>query len=131
MGLAMDFKNHIGKGIEYNRAKNIGGKIVPTVVVLHDTAGRLDKFNSANYLLTAPRGISVHFVVERDGTVTQQVPTNRRAGHAGASEYHGVQGVNNFSVGIEIVNPGRMTAMAGGRAVTWFKQAFDTEEHAI
>lgn len=127
----MQFKDHIAQGIGYQRAANIGGGIIPTVVVLHDTAGRLDKFNSANYLLNAPKGVSVHFVVERDGTVTQQVPTNRRAGHAGTSEYHGRKGVNNFSIGIEIVNPGRMTAAGEGRARTWFKKAYDVAGHDI
>lgn len=127
----MQFKNHIAQNLSYSRAKNIGDKIVPTIVVLHDTAGRLDKFNSANYLLTAPRGVSVHFVVERDGTITQQVPTNRRAGHAGTSEYHGQKGCNNFSIGIEIVNPGRMTDAGGGRARTWFKETYDVAEAGI
>ena len=127
----MQFKNHIAQNLSYSRAKNIGDKIVPTIVVLHDTAGRLDKFNSANYLLTAPRGVSVHFVVERDGTITQQVPTNRRAGHAGTSEYHGQKGCNNFSIGIEIVNPGRMTEAGGGRARTWFKKTYDVAEEGI
>ena len=127
----MQFKNHIAQGIDYSRAKNVGGKITPSVVVLHDTAGRLDKFNSANYLLTAPAGVSVHFVVERDATVTQQVPTNRRAGHAGTSEYHGREGVNDFSIGIEIVNPGRMTDAGNGRARTWFKKTYDVVENDI
>lgn len=127
----MDFKNHIAQGIQFSRAKNIGGKIKPTVLVLHDTAGRLEKYNSANYLLDAPRGVSVHFVLERDGTLTQQVPTNRRAGHAGESEYHNVPDVNNFSIGIEIVNPGRMTAVGNGLARTWFKQTFNMAEHEI
>lgn len=127
----MQFKSHIAQSLSFSRAKNVGGKIVPTIVVLHDTAGRLDKFNSANYLLTAPRGVSVHFVVERDGTVTQQVPTNRRAGHAGTSEYHGRNGCNEFSIGIEIVNPGRMTDAGNGRARTWFKKTYDVVENDI
>ncbi|APE43638.1 N-acetylmuramoyl-L-alanine amidase [Sulfitobacter alexandrii] len=127
----MKFRNHIAQDIGFSRAQNIGGKITPTIVVLHDTAGRLTKFNSANYLLSAPSGVSVHFVVERDGTVTQQVPTNRRAGHAGTSEYHGRRGCNNFSIGIEIVNPGRMTDAGQGKARAWYKQTFDIVEHDI
>ena len=131
MGPDMKFKNRIAQGIEYSSAANIGGKIVPSIVVLHDTAGRLDKGNSARYLQAAPRGVSVHFIVERDGTVSQQVPTNRRAGHAGTSHYHGRNGVNDFSIGIEIVNPGRMTDAGNGKARAWYKQDFDIVEFGI
>lgn len=127
----MRFNNGIAEGIAYEQAKNVGGIIVPEVVVLHDTAGRLDKFSSANYLLTAPRGVSVHFVIERDATITQQVPINRRAGHAGRSHYHGRDHVNAFSVGIEIVNPGRMTYAGDGYAMTWFKQRLSMSEYDI
>lgn len=127
----MKFKNHIAQGIPFDRAQNIGGVIKPTIVVLHDTAGRLEHGNSANYLRTAPRGVSVHFILERDGSISQQVPTNRRAGHAGTSHYHGRDGVNDFSIGIEIVNPGRMTDAGNGKACAWYKQEFDIAEFGI
>src|SRR5690606_37904293 len=49
-------------------------------------------------------------VVERDGKVTQMVPLDRRAFHAGKSVYKGKKDVNYFSIGIEIVNPGCLTS---------------------
>lgn len=128
----MKFRNHRLVDAPFNAARYTGGKITPTVVILHDTASPLDTGNSARYLQHNSAGVSVHFVVERDGSVEQQVATNRRANHAGRSHYHGQKGVNNFSIGIEIVNPGRMTK--GPRvhtAVTWFKRVFDMEEHGI
>lgn len=100
----MKLKSHKIDGIDFRQAKLIGGTITPTIVVLHDTAGRLTKFNSRDYLATNAAA-SVHFVVERDGTISQLVQTNRRAGHAGQSSYHGRSGCNDFSIGIEIVNP--------------------------
>ena len=115
----MQIKNHRLVDAPFRAAKLTGGAIVPTVVVLHDTAGRLDKGNSVEWLATTPKA-SVHFVVEIDGTITQLVPTNRRAGHAGQSHFHGRDDVNAFSVGIEIVNPGRMTPVPGG-GMSWFK----------
>ena len=48
--------------------------------------------------------VSAHFVVERDGTVTQMVPIGKRAWHAGTSRLEQRANVNDFSVGIEIVN---------------------------
>lgn len=107
----------------YQPAALMGGKITPQIVILHDTASRLEPFNSADYLASTKKA-SVHFVIERDGTVTQQVPTNRRAGHAGKSSYHGQQDCNAFSIGIEIVNPGKLTRTSGGGAVSWFGQDF-------
>ncbi len=119
----MQIKNHRLVDAPYLQARVMGGVITPEVVVLHDTAGRLDRFNSRDYLVTTAKA-SVHFVVEIDGTISQLVPTNRRAGHAGQSSYHGRADVNAFSVGIEIVNPGRMTRMVGGGARAWFGQEF-------
>lgn len=46
--------------------------------------------------------VSAHFLVRRDGRVTQYVPVQRRAWHAGASRFRGVENCNDFSVGIEL-----------------------------
>lgn len=72
-------------------------------VVLHATVepttqGTMDIF------LNPQRKVSAHFVVGRDGRVVQIVRVEKRAWHAGASTFDGETGVNNFSVGIEIVN---------------------------
>jgi AmpD protein len=46
--------------------------------------------------------VSSHLYVRRDGSVVQFVPFNKRAWHAGQSEFAGRQGCNDFSVGIEL-----------------------------
>jgi AmpD protein len=46
--------------------------------------------------------VSAHVLVARDGTVTQYVPFDRRAWHAGKSTYCGRNACNDFSVGIEL-----------------------------
>jgi len=48
--------------------------------------------------------VSAHFVVDRDGTVVQMVSLDKRAWHAGVSRLDGVDGVNDFSIGIEMTN---------------------------
>ena len=126
----MKIKNHKLAGATYTPARLIGGTITPEIIVLHDTAGRLEKGNSARYLATTPKA-SVQFVVERDGTITQLVPTNRRAGHAGQSNYHGRSDCNAFSIGIEIVNPGRMTAGGAGRARAWWGEYFSLDDGIV
>jgi AmpD protein len=46
--------------------------------------------------------VSAHALVRRDGSITQFVPFTQRAWHAGASEYCGRAGCNDFSIGIEV-----------------------------
>lgn len=46
--------------------------------------------------------VSAHVLIARDGTLTQYVSFNRRAWHAGKSEYCGRSACNDFSVGIEL-----------------------------
>jgi len=48
--------------------------------------------------------VSAHFIVGKEGRVFQTVPLERRAWHAGTSQLDGETDVNNFSVGIELVN---------------------------
>jgi N-acetylmuramoyl-L-alanine amidase len=50
--------------------------------------------------------VSCHYLVEEDGTVYQLVEEQNRAWHAGVSAWRGVRGLNDSSIGIEIVNPG-------------------------
>lgn len=46
--------------------------------------------------------VSAHFLIERDGAITQFVPTLGRAWHAGVSRFDGREGCNDFSLGIEL-----------------------------
>ena len=50
--------------------------------------------------------VSAHWCVGEDGTLCRLVPEERRAWHAGQSEWRGRRSVNDVSVGIELVNPG-------------------------
>lgn len=46
--------------------------------------------------------VSAHFLIERDGRLTQFVSCNQRAWHAGQSHYDGRENCNDFSIGIEL-----------------------------
>lgn len=50
--------------------------------------------------------VSAHYVVETDGCVFQLVDEDKRAWHAGVSEWAGETNINSASIGIEIVNGG-------------------------
>ncbi|MDM5146924.1 1,6-anhydro-N-acetylmuramyl-L-alanine amidase AmpD [Candidatus Persebacteraceae bacterium Df01] len=46
--------------------------------------------------------VSAHFLLRRDGQLTQFVSCNRRAWHAGESCWRGKTKVNDFSIGVEL-----------------------------
>ena len=46
--------------------------------------------------------VSAHFLVERDGRITQFVACHGRAWHAGVSQFQGREGCNDYSIGIEL-----------------------------
>ncbi len=46
--------------------------------------------------------VSTHLLIDRDGAITQFVPFDRRAWHAGLSSYRGRVDCNDFSIGIEL-----------------------------
>jgi N-acetylmuramoyl-L-alanine amidase len=123
----MQIRGHKLVGATYRAANAFGGDMTPTLIVCHDTAGRLDKFSSVNWFCSKECNTSAHFTVERDGTITQQVPCNKKAWHAGASSFNGKLHCNNFSIGIEIVNPGKLTK-DGDKAKAWFNQSWPTSQ---
>ena len=46
--------------------------------------------------------VSSHFLITRKGRLIQFVPTDKRAWHAGISNYKGRENCNDFSIGIEL-----------------------------
>ena len=46
--------------------------------------------------------VSAHLLIDRDGALTQYVPLDRRAWHAGRSCFDGREACNDFSIGIEL-----------------------------
>ena len=46
--------------------------------------------------------VSAHLFVDRRGAITQFVPFERRAWHAGQSSFRGRVGCNDFSIGVEL-----------------------------
>jgi len=73
-------------------------------IVLHSTViPTLEATTRAFY--DSKTQVSSHFTVGKDGSIVQNVSTFKRAWHAGASkDIEGREHVNNFSIGIEMVN---------------------------
>jgi N-acetylmuramoyl-L-alanine amidase len=51
---------------------------------------------------------AAHLVIGRDGRIIQLAPFNRITWHAGQSQWAGRSGLNNFSIGIELDNAGKL-----------------------
>lgn len=63
---------------------------------------RLDVTEHPYFAGIADLRVSAHFLIERDGAVTQFVSCLDRAWHAGVSSFQGRETCNDFSLGIEL-----------------------------
>ena len=63
---------------------------------------RLDPAAHPYYARIADLRVSSHFLIRRDGAMTQFVPCMKRAWHAGESTWRGRPRCNDYSVGIEL-----------------------------
>jgi N-acetylmuramoyl-L-alanine amidase len=72
-------------------------------IVIHATAN--DSLNGVIEWFTNPQSlVSAHYNVGKDGRVVQMAREEQRAWHAGKSQWKGIESVNDFSIGIELVN---------------------------
>jgi N-acetylmuramoyl-L-alanine amidase len=124
----MEIVDHILKGDNVKKAvwsKNMSGEFdatLPDTVIVHYTAG---PYKASLNTLTNPKvRASAHLLVDRDGSVTQMVPFNKIAWHAGTSSYQGRIGFNKYSLGIEIVNSGPLTK-SGTVFRAWYGASFN------
>ena len=74
-------------------------------LVLHYT-GMVSAEAALARMTDARAKVSAHWCIGEDGTLWRLVPEEHRAWHAGVSEWRGRHSVNDFSIGIELVNPG-------------------------
>ncbi|WP_341757021.1 MULTISPECIES: N-acetylmuramoyl-L-alanine amidase [unclassified Candidatus Tisiphia] len=83
-----------------------------SMVIVHHTA--ISTLKDTKELLNKI-GLSAHFIVDRDGSITLTVPLEKKAYHAGISyakikigeQFEELTALNDYSIGIEIVNTGR------------------------
>lgn len=102
-------KNGMAVGVKTRASPNRGGPLTsPSLAIVHDTAGAIDNDSSIEWLCNPQAKASAHFVISRTGVITQLVSCNIKAWHAGKSVYQGRQNVNDFAIGVEHVNPGKL-----------------------
>jgi N-acetylmuramoyl-L-alanine amidase len=109
----MHIRDHLLEGARFEKTANMGGEMTPRYLVIHYTvvttaAGVVSAFKNPNVRASA------HLVLDIDGTFIQMVPFNRKAWHAGKSQWAGRNGCNDFTLGIEVVNPGPLVRRGPG-----------------
>lgn len=108
----MKIKNHRlftndDKQAPYFLSPNTGGTYQPQYLVVHYTAAT-SASSAISWFKSAVAQASAHLVIGRDGAVTQCAPFNVVTWHAGKSQWKGLNGLNKYSIGIELVNAGRL-----------------------
>ncbi len=77
----------------------------PSLIVIHYT-GMPTCAEARARLCDAASEVSAHWLISETGAAEALVPEDRRAWHAGAGAWRGIDDVNSASIGIELANPG-------------------------
>lgn len=129
----MKITNHKLDDCWYGPSPNVSGTLAnPTLLVIHFTAsGGADGKGDVTYFRTKAAKASAHVVLGRDGKVMQVVPFNKKAWHAGRSIWRGVPNCNDYSIGIEVDNWGKLVKTADGKLRSWTKQEVPASSAAL
>ena len=95
------------KQVDYQPTPNKGNVYTPQYLVMHYTAATKEK-GSISWFLNKNAQASAHLLIDRDGSITQFAPFNVVTWHAGISEWNGLVGLNQYAIGIELVNGGKL-----------------------
>jgi N-acetylmuramoyl-L-alanine amidase len=104
-----------GKPVSFVATPNRGSTFPagsPKYLVMHYTAATTAK-SSITWFANKVAKASAHLLIGRDGAITQFAPFDTVTWHAGESQWAGLNGLNRFSIGIELVNGGRLQKTAG------------------
>ncbi len=78
--------------------------LIDTIIIHHTNTPDLA---TTVKILTNPKlKVSAHYLIDEDGSVVQMVKDEKKAWHAGQSYWRGRDHINNYSIGIEIINNG-------------------------
>jgi N-acetylmuramoyl-L-alanine amidase len=122
-----------GTPCRFVTSPNIGGVVLPELLVIHNTEGQTVEGAVATLTKRTEdptKRKSAHLVIGRDGSIVQLVLFNRVAWHAGASAWKGRTRVNSFSVGIELDNAGPL-AKAGKAWRAGFKRDYPEDDVVV
>lgn len=131
----MKISNHqlvgaLGERVSFTRSPNFSSGLSPLYLILHYTAGTT-LAGAVSWFQNPRAQASAHLVIDRDGSIVQMVPFNRRAWHAGKSRWGNLDGMNHYSIGIELVNAGKLRKNSSGQWVTWSNKVIPVSDVSI
>lgn len=114
----MKIQNHLlfatnGKQVDFRQTPNKKGKCSPQYLVMHYTAATTAQ-SAINWFLRKEAAASAHLLIDRNGDIVQFAPFNVVTWHAGQSQWNGLSGLNKCSIGIELVNGGKLMKSGSG-----------------
>jgi len=122
-----------GSDITHVTSPNTSGEFqqeLPDTLVIHFTGGS-SASSSVDYMLNPDSKVSAHLVIGRNGDVTQLLPFNAIAWHAGQSSFAGRKQFNNYAIGIELDNAGQLDRDENGEYVSWFGGRYHPDDVVI
>ncbi len=90
-------------------------------VVVHYTAAGPER----SLQLLTKTGVSSHYLID-EKKIYRLVDENRRAWHAGESQWQGRTWLNSSSIGIEMVHPGYLETESGRHWLAWSEAQIET-----
>lgn len=121
---------HPEQSIPFAESPNSSAHVTPLYLIIHYTAGT-NLSGTVSWFLDPKAQASAHIVIDRNGGITQMVPFNRRAWHAGKSTWGNLEGINQYSIGIELVNAGKLRKNASGEWVNWSNKVIPASEVTV
>lgn len=92
--------------IEIHDSPNVSNRTPGThidSIIIHATANA--SFDGAlSWMMNPNAKVSSHYLIGKDGRTARLVPDEKRAWHAGLSSWDGRDDLNQYAIGIELVN---------------------------
>ena len=125
----MHIEDHwlVGKNVYKYRSPNLNPETFkPDTIVMHYTAGSTAE-GAVCHLCDLEKEVSAHLVVSRDLRIFQLIPFNIPAWHSGVSKWNDRTSLNQYSIGIEIDNAGKLDFIEG-KFISWFEKEYPENE---
>lgn len=119
-----------GEPIAFQKSPNQSDSISPIYLLMHYTAGTTLP-GAVSWFMNPDAQAASHVLIGRDGRIVQMVAFNKRAWHAGKSKWGNLEGMNQYAIGIELVNAGKLRRCADGKWVNWASNVIPDNEVSI
>lgn len=117
----------IAKNVYRYRSPNLEFKtFTPDTLVMHYTAGSTAE-GAVCHLCDEEKEVSAHLVISRDLRIFQLIPFNVPAWHSGKSSWKNRTSLNQYSIGVEIDNAGKLEKKSAG-FFSWFGKEYPKNE---